>query len=168
MASTAPPATLRPAKDGDALDVIELIGSVFGEYPHCILDVDGEMPELRAIASYFQAHEGEFWVAEQGGRLVGMCGYVMSSPTTVELRKLYVHRSQRGAGLGGRLVELVERAARARGASRIELWSDTKFETAHRFYQRRGYVKGGTRELFDKSNTDEFYFAKSLEKEESQ
>jgi putative acetyltransferase len=157
---------LRPARDEDALGVIELIGSVFGEYPHCVMDVDGEMPELRRIASYMSEARGEFWVSESGGRIVGMGGYTASSTngdtSGIELRKLYVHRSMRKTGLGGRIVDRIEEAARARRAPFIDLWSDTRFTTAHAFYERRGWARGGTRELHDLSKTIEFYFKKTL------
>ncbi len=156
--------TIRDARDSDAEDLIELITSVFDEYPGCVMDVDGEMPELLRIASWFAEHDGEFWVAEQDGRVVGCIGYTPAAdPSGVELKKLYVSRSAREGGIGGRLTERVEAAARRRGARFIDLWSDTRFETAHVFYARRGWRKSGaTRELHDKSNTVEFYFEKPL------
>lgn len=172
-------ARIRPVVDDDALDLIELIGSVFGEYRHCVMDVDGEMPELRGMATYIAQQGGEYWVAERDGRVVGMGGYSVSAPKAldlaapsarssangggIELRKLYVHRRERGTGLGARIVSLVEEAAKARGAAFIDLWSDTKFTTAHAFYEKRGYVRGAeTRDLDDLSNTREFYFKKTL------
>lgn len=161
--------TIRPAKDDDALDVIELIGSVFGEYHHCVLDVDGEMPQLRAIASWAAQKHGEFWVAELDGRVVGMCGYAEVPATAerragIELHKLYVHRRARSFGLGGKFVTCVETAAARREAAFIELWSDTRFTTAHAFYEKRGFVRGPTRELHDLSDTVEYYFEKPLGK----
>jgi putative acetyltransferase len=155
-------AVIRPARDDDGLDLIELIGSVFGEYPHCVLDVDGEMPELRAIATWAKAHAGGFWVAEVEGRIVGMVGYATAGDG-IELKKLYVHRRARAFGLGGKLLGVVEAVAAESRARFIELWSDTRFTTAHAFYQRRGYEKGPTtRDLHDKSNSVEFYFRKQL------
>lgn len=154
---------IRPARDEDALDLIELIGSVFGEYPHCVLDVDGEMPELRAIATWASEHAGGFWVAQAAdGRIVGMVGYGTVGDG-IELKKLYVHRRARVGGLGGKLLAVIEGVAIERRARFIELWSDTRFTTAHAFYQRRGYEKGPTtRDLHDKSNSVEFYFRKQL------
>lgn len=163
---TAP--IIRAAHDDDSLDLIELIGSVFGEYPHCVLDVDGEMPELRAIASWAKSHDGGFWVAvvpdgtSPAGRIVGMVGYAKAGDG-IELKKLYVHRRARVGGLGGKLLSVVESRAAEERARFIELWSDTRFTTAHAFYQRRGYVKGpSTRDLNDKSNSVEYYFRKVL------
>jgi putative acetyltransferase len=57
----------------------------------------------------------------------------------------------------------VERAAREQGAGYVDLWSDVKFETAHRFYERRGYSRDGrTRELDDESDTVEYHFRREL------
>lgn len=156
--------TVREAHDRDADPLIALIAGVFAEYPGCVMDVDGELPELRRIASYFREHHGEFWVAERAGQVVGCIGYTPSSdPGGVELKKLYVHASARTHGLGGQLVERVEAAARARGAGFIDLWSDTRFTTAHAFYERRGWVRGPTtRELNDQSATVEYYFRKAV------
>lgn len=155
---------IREARDDDADGLIALIGGVFAEYPGCVMDVDGELPELRRIASYFREHAGEFWVAELGGAVVGCIGYSPASdPRGVELKKLYVHAGAREHGLGARLVELVESRARERGAPFIDLWSDTRFVTAHAFYARRGWVRGPTtRDLNDKSGTVEYYFRKPL------
>ncbi len=164
-AMTDPP-RIRDARDEDALDVIELIGSVFGEYPNCVLDVDGEMPELRRVESYHREHGGAFWLAESEGRVVGCAGYVAKTGphTTFELKKLYVHRRARTAGLGAIFVDRVERIARETGVTFIDLWSDTRFVTAHRFYEKRGYVRGPTtRDLHDKSDSVEYYFRKQLE-----
>jgi len=155
---------LRDARDSDASGLIELIGSVFREYPNCVLDVDGELPELRHIASSFAEWRGRFWVAERQRRIVGCIGCTPSDePGGLELKKLYVAETERLSGLGSRLVSLVEQEARLRRVRFIDLWSDTRFMTAHRFYERRGYQSSGTtRELHDKSDTVESYFRKAL------
>lgn len=157
---------IREARDEDAEGLIALIGGVFAEYPGCVLDVDGESPELRAIATAFRGWGGRFWVAEDGGRVVGCVGFKTRSSgpaLQVELCKLYVAREARRRGLGGALCELVEAEARARGAELVELWSDTRFLDAHRLYESRGYVRGPeTRPLHDLSNSIEFYFRLAL------
>lgn len=156
--------SIRPASDSDEAQLIVLISNVFAEYPGCVMDVDGEIPELRRIASYFAEHSGEFWVAERGDQVVGCIGYSPATdPTGIELKKLYVDKNARVGGLGTQLLEHVERAAEQRGARFIDLWSDTRFHTAHGFYEKRGYKNTGTtRELHDKSDTVEFYFVKTL------
>lgn len=165
------PITIRDARDDDAEGLIALLGGVFAEYPGCVLDVDGEMPELRAIATTFARAGGRMWVATREGVVVGSVGMTPSvggaggvgEDAGVELRKLYVHASARRRGLGGRLCALVEDEARARGARFVELWSDTRFVDAHRLYDKRGYVRtGATRELHDLSGTVEYFFRRDL------
>jgi len=153
---------IREARDSDADGLIALIGACWAEYDGCFLDVDGEVPELRAIARYVSERGGRFWVAEQDGRIVASAGY-LPSPLGVEICKLYVDRSQRRRGLGGTLVGMVEAAAVETGAGEVELWSDTRFLDAHRLYERCGYVRQTqTRSLADISNTVEYHYAKRL------
>lgn len=156
--------SLREARDDDQAGLIDLIGGVFAEYPGCVLDVDGELPELRRIASYFAEQAGRFWVAEYHGRIAGCIGLTPSAEAgAVELKKLYVAEPARCRGLGARLCELVEAEAVRRRARFIDLWSDTRFETAHHFYLKRGYVRGEQiRELYDQSKSVEYYFRKQL------
>lgn len=161
---------IRAARDSDAVGLITLISDVYAEYPGCILDVDQEEPDLRAISSAYADKGGQFWVAVDGldERVVGCIGWSpsrdRSRPGWLELRKLYVARSCRRRGLASALSEHVEAAARARSAPGIELWSDTRFEDAHRFYAHRGYERQGTvRQLFDLSHSSEYLFIRRLQ-----
>jgi putative acetyltransferase len=159
---TATPA-IRPGTDDDSLDVIGIVAACWSEYPGCILDIDGEVPYLRSVATSFASWGGRFWVAEDAGRAVACVGCVPGeSANEVELRMLYVGKRWRRNGLGARLVRLVEEEARSRGAKAVFLWSDTRFTDAHRLYQRLGYVRGATRELHDLSHTVEYCFRKAL------
>jgi hypothetical protein len=61
-------------------------------------------------------------------------------------------------------VALVENEAERRGASFVELWSDTRFTDAHRLYRSLGYRQlPDVRELHDLSSTREYRFARTLE-----
>lgn len=156
--------TLRDAVDGDGQGLIALIGRCFADYPDCVLAVDAEMPELRAVATRHVASGGRFWVAEAAGRIVGSVGLKPAARGDgVELVKLYVAPQARRRGLGGRLVGLVEAQARARRAAWVELWSDTRFAEAHRLYRRLGFAqRPGRRDLFDLSHSREYHFVKPL------
>ena len=155
---------IRPARDGDGDALIALIGGCWAEYPGVILDVDLEEPQLRAITTHFCDRGGLFWVAEQGAAIVGCAGIAPAAdPAGAELHKLYVRNDVRRSGLGGALTTRVEHAAREQGAAFIELWSDTRFVTAHRFYERLGYTRlPDTRDLHDLSNSTEYHFRKEL------
>ena len=154
---------IRPGRDGDAEGFIALIGAAWAEYPGCVLDVDGELPELRALATHFAAAGGALWAAERGdGRVVGMVGArPLREDDAFEICRMYVAAGERGSGLAHRLLEKAEAHARAAGARRLVLWTDTRFDRAHRFYERRGYVRqGAIRILDDLSRSLEFRYAK--------
>ena len=159
-AATVP---LRPVRNTDGDGLIDLIGSCWAEYPGLVMDVDAELPHLRAIAAAYAGWGGRAWVAEAGGHVVGSVGVVPAGDTAVELRMLYVRASARRAGLGARLLGLAEQSARRAGAERAELWTDTRFAAAHRFYERNGYLRGpDTRTLHDLSGSVEFFYSKPL------
>lgn len=155
---------IRHARDDDAEGLIELIETCYAEYDGCVLDVEGEAPELRRIASAHAEQGGRFWVAESDGQIVGSAGIVPGKkPGVAEMKKLYVAKEARRMGLGARLCSLVEIEAMSRGYMEIELWSDTRFADAHRLYEGRGYVRGPTtRRLKDVSKSVEHYFRKDL------
>jgi putative acetyltransferase len=155
---------IRDARDDDAAGLIGLIGDVFAEYPGCVLELDHEMPQLRAIATAFEKLGGRFWVAELDGEVIGCAGIAPADdPAGAELKHLYVARRARRTGLGTRFVEMVEAEAARNSAAFVELWSDTRFLDAHRLYERLGYARSPhTRELQDLSNSVEFHFLKQL------
>ena len=157
---------LRAGRDDDAAAVIRIIGDCWAEYPGCVMDLDGEVPELRRLASYAAGRGGAFWVAETAaGEVAGLvCAWPLGDAAgSWELAKMYVARAHRGGGAAGMLAGAAEAHARANGAGRMALWTDTRFDRAHRFYEARSYVRSGPlRVLGDKSNSIEFAYAKPL------
>lgn len=153
--------SLRPARDADAPALQRIIADLFANYPHCFLELELEEPGLRAPGQFGFA----FWVLDEpGAGVIGCVGCAAGAePGVVELRKLYVREDRQGRGFGGRLIEQVEAQARRQGAHTIELWSDTRFTTAHRVYEKRGYrPTGRERALHDLSDTREFHYSKRL------
>ncbi|WP_240969571.1 GNAT family N-acetyltransferase [Sneathiella limimaris] len=152
----------RAAVDEDADGLIELVDRCYADYEGCILDVDAEEPQLRYIATYFAEKDGEFWVATRDAQIVGSIGYTYDK-RVCEIKHLYVDNRIRRQGIATRLCDLVENAAHQREAEKLILWTDTRFETAHQLYERRGFKgKTETRELQDLSQTTEYYYEKSL------
>lgn len=126
------------------------------------------MPELRALASYYDAKGGRLWAAEVDGRLVGMIATCPLEPTVAsgawETCRVYVDPALHGAGLGHVLLDLAESHAIDAGATRLVLWTDTRFDRAHRFYEKRSYVRSGpVRVLHDISNSLEYAYAKPVD-----
>ena len=158
-----PPVAIRAGRDADAAGLIALIGACWAEYPGCVMDVDGEVPELRALASYFSKRDGALWTATAGEKIIGVVG-VAPGDDFWEICKMYVAREHRGSGLASDLLALAQNFAVAAGAIRLKLWSDTRFERAHAFYARHGFVRAGAiRVLNDLSNSLEFPFANPLD-----
>ncbi len=169
--------SLRAARDADADALLTLVGGVFAEYEGCVLEPDGLDADLGAWGTYLSGLGGAGWVVvDETDRVVACVGVAplradagQDSAMTplgqrsVELKRLYVASSARRRGLGAALVELVEGWAIAHGRDRVELWSDTRFEDAHRLYSRTGYTAtGDERELLDTSNTTELRFEREL------
>lgn len=152
----------RPATDADSTALVALIGGCYAEYPGCVLDLPGIDGWLLAPASAY-AGAGRLWVVELDGVVVACVGHKPTKPGRVELKSLYVAATARHCGLGAGLVSVVEEAARAAGASVVELWSDTRFADAHRLYERLGYRRGKrTRQLHDPSDTTEYFYDRRL------
>jgi putative acetyltransferase len=155
--------TTRPVRDADAQDLIGLITLCFAEHPGCFFDPHGDMPDIVRPARSRMAREGRFLVVEDAaGRVCACIGIDFPGPGVAELHRLYVRPDMRGRGLGKLLTARTEAAARERGASRMTLWSDTRFASAHAMYAGLGYARGVTRSLGDVSGSREFFFEKAL------
>ena len=159
-----PEACIRPGRDSDAAAFIALIGDCWAEYPGVVFDLDGEVPELKSLASYYAAKGGALWAAEADRAVVGMVAAApLPGEDGWEITRMYVARAWRGTGLARRLLDAAEARARAAGALRALLWSDTRFRAAHRFYEKHSYVRvGPIRVLDDISKSLEFRYLKPL------
>ena len=153
---------IEPARGADAPAVIELIGRVFAEYDF-IWDPATEVPDLFDLEQRYAGDAGGFWVARLDGRVVGSVGVERLADGRAELHRLYLDASLRGRGVGRALVEAVLDWCRAAGIPRLTLWSDTRFDRAHRLYEGMGFKKTGERELPDDPNdTREFGYERSV------
>jgi GNAT superfamily N-acetyltransferase len=154
---------IRTGRDSDGPAVIALIWACWSAYPGVRMDVDLEMPELHALASYYTDHGGALWIAEADGAVAGVIAVRPIGGTAWEICRVYVDPNRHGSGLGHALLDQAERHAIAAGAARLVLWSDTRFERAHRFYEKRSYVRSGpVRVLEDISNSLEYGYAKPV------
>lgn len=155
---------IRPGRDSDAAGLIALIGRCWADYPGCILDVEREEQKLLALATYYGDRGGALWVAEDGDAVVGMAAVKPASDDVWEIAKLYAHPDCHGTGLAHRLLDMMEAHAWAQGAKRLTLWTDTRFIRAHRFYEKRSWVRAGpVRAIGDLSGSIEFDYVKPLD-----
>jgi putative acetyltransferase len=162
-------ARIRPATDADGEAIAAIMRTVFADYPHCFF-LPEEVPELAAVASHYRAHGGNVWVATEpapggGERVVGSLACAATTdPATFEIFKVYLLHAARGRGLGARMLEAALAHARAAGARRLRLWSDTKFVEGHAFYRRNGFRRiAAVRFLNDVSLTWEYGFVRPVD-----
>jgi len=155
---------IRPARDADSDRLIVLMEESWREYPGCVMDVDGELPELRRPASHWTERGGALWVAEIDDDLLGSLAVdVIRDGDAIELHWMYVDRRAHGKGVAQSLYRRGLDFAAAREIRRVELWTDTRFHRAHAFYEKLGFVRSpGSRELRDLSNSVEFHYALAL------
>lgn len=159
--ATSPP-SIRPGTGADVSGVVALIGRVFAEYGF-IYDPVVEVPDLLAFDPHYAPPHGAFWVITDGDRIVGSVGVERLADGGAELHRLYLDADQRGRGLGEALVRVVLAWCQARGIARLCLWSDTRFEHAHRLYRRLGFRPDGERTLLGDLNASrEYRFERDL------
>lgn len=153
---------IRKATNRDGDQVATLIAAVFADYPGCVFDRAGEFPELDAIADDFTAGNGCIWVVEGYGRVLGCLGIKYDpAQKQSELHKVYLDRATRGQGVAQRMLTkaldwLVQTHP---DCTELVLWTDTRFEAGHRFYEKCGFTRTGeTRTLDDLSASSEYCF----------
>lgn len=88
----------------------------------------------------------ELLVADEDGRLVGMCALIFSQSTwsaapVCELQDVIVTAGQRRTAVGGGLLSAAEDMARARGCSRLFLLAEYWNLDAHAFYRSLGLAE---------------------------
>lgn len=135
---------IRRFRPGDA-------DGVWALHVRAIADSGGEAPDaffsaLRAVESVFLAAGGEFLVAvADGGRIIGMGGFVPISAERAELKGMRVHPEHRRRGIATRILSRLERAAGRSGYTVLQLETALNQHAARRLYEARGYVETGSR-----------------------
>jgi O-acetylserine/cysteine efflux transporter len=154
--------TLSPATRADAPGVIALVGRVYAEYGF-IYDPTIEVPDLLRFDAHYGPPAGAFFVVRHASRIVGSVGVERIDGDSAELHRLYLDADLRGRGTGRALVDAVIDWCRAQAVGRLVLWSDTRFEQAHRLYTRMGFRQAGERVLpGDVNHTREYRFERSV------
>ncbi|MBN9358112.1 MULTISPECIES: GNAT family N-acetyltransferase [Herbaspirillum] len=123
-----------------AQGVVEVILPIQQEEFGIPITLEGQ-PDLKDIAGFYQKGHGNFWVAVDGGKVVGTISLLDIGNAQVALRKMFVAASHRGKehGTAARLLEGAIAWARAQGVRQIFLGTTDKFLAAHRFYEKNGF-----------------------------
>lgn len=87
----------------------------------------------------FAPPQGAFLVASENGTHVGCGGLRALTPTTGELKRLFVPQPQRGRGIGRRLLDALEHEARRRNFSELRLDTDGGNPAALALFRGAGY-----------------------------
>jgi len=100
-----------------------------------------DQPDLSGIPGFYQRGNGNFWVAEAGGRIVGTIGLLDIGNGEAALRKMFVAAPFRGKehGVARRLLDELVAWSAAKAISVIYLGTTDKFLAAHRFYEKSGF-----------------------------
>lgn len=156
---------IRPANPHDVDALVALIDGVYREYGDVIY-LDGADADLLDIEGCYRACGGEFVVLEDQGQVIGSHAVLRLAGRdgVCTFRRLYTKAHIRGTGAGGLLMRWALDWASRRGLARVEFWSDTRFQRAHRFFARMGFVKtGAVREMNDGAMPyREYFFTREL------
>lgn len=100
--------------------------------------------DLQHVRESYLDTGGEFLVAEAEGSIVGMGGLRIDG-SSGELFRMRVHPDYQQQGIGTRLLDGLEAAARERGVESLRAETARRQSTAIEFYPARGYETHRTR-----------------------
>lgn len=153
----------RPVEKKDEDAIVALIDSIFREYGDrlCLEKADSDLINL---AAHYE--QDNFMVLEDEGRVLGTVALqrVPNCPQCGYLRRMYLDPSLRGKGQAERLTRWALGKARELGMTRVQFWTDTRFNRAHAFYRKMGFQSDGTvRTMHDGwIPYDEYFFSIDL------
>ena len=140
---------LRPAV---AQDVPELRALASAAYEGYVLRIG--RPPAPMTADYAHAvRDGQVWVAEADGVLVGLAVLVLREDHLL-LENIAVSPAAQGQGVGGRLLGFAEEYARRHGLRQVRLYTNEAMTENLAYHPRRGYTEthraeqGGFRRVF--------------------
>jgi putative acetyltransferase len=93
--------------------------------------------EIDQISCYYGGKRGGFWVAVDGGKVVGMFGLEPSSTEAMELRRMYVDPDVRRRGIARKMLSFAEDECRRRNRPRMDLSTSELQSDACRSIEQR-------------------------------
>ena len=134
--------TVRRAVHEDAAAIAPLVTQL--GYPSAAAEVEARLARLKDHADI------RAYVAERDSRIVGIVGLMVFPAFHRDglhgyITALVVDEQNRGAGVGGALLQVAETWFAERGVKRVNLTTALHREDAHVFYERHGYTYTGKR-----------------------
>jgi diamine N-acetyltransferase len=154
---------VRTAKAGDAAAIADVAAATFAlacppdTEPQSVAAFVAEHLTVARFADYLADPARILLVAEQDGAVVGYAMLVHGVPydadaravvkhlPTTELSKIYVLPTAHGSGVARDLMAATVVAARDAGAAGIWLGTNQANVRAHRFYEKSGFERVGTK-----------------------
>jgi putative acetyltransferase len=131
--------TTRSATNADGDQIQRLVFGILDEYK-LSPDINGTDADIADIEANYLGRGGVFEVVEnENGTIVGTIGLYPLNETTIELRKMYLHPSIRGQGLGKKLLERIIKRARELGYLRVYLETASVLKPAVHLYESAGF-----------------------------
>lgn len=148
-----------------------MIRAVYDEYSFT-WDPPGYHYDLYHLEEEYLAAGIPFWVFESASEVLGTMAVepypLITEPpvsglprilgTDCSMERLYVHPEARRQGIARKLCQAGIEWARADGRQAMEIWSDKRFEAAHRLYEAIGARIVGDRVCDDPDESPEFGF----------
>ncbi len=142
----------RPAVPADAEGIAQVVAEGFAGFAS--FSPPGWSPAERATPENVAAIRDRLWaprawasVAEDGGRLVGICSFEPAkdgTPDAAYLIHCFVRQAYWGTGLAAALLAEAVEAATAAGYREMRLVTPALQARARRFYAREGWVEQGS------------------------
>jgi N-acetylglutamate synthase-like GNAT family acetyltransferase len=128
--------------------VLDLILHIQQDEYHILITKE-DQPDLMNIEEFYQAGQGNFWVALCEEQVVGTISLLDIGNQQAALRKMFVAKEYRGgeAQTAKRLLEKAKNWAKEKGISDIFLGTTPQFLAAHRFYEKNGFLEINAEEL---------------------
>ena len=132
---------MRCADNRDCTRIAQLVFAVLREY-NLAPDPESTDADLKDIEQSYLKRGGAFYVLEdRPGSIIGAYGLYRIDEATCELRKMYLHRSFRGEGLGKLLLEDALEKARRMGFEKVTLETASVLTEAISLYRSYGFVE---------------------------
>ena len=131
---------IRDWQPSDRASAAEVIRQVLVEYglPWQPEEADRDVLE---VEKFYLAQQGEFWIVEIGGEIVGTAAYfpLDNEAERVEIRKMYLLPLARKQGLGTYLLLRLEKSIKKRGFNEVLIETASCLQEAVILYEKNQY-----------------------------